>query len=524
MYKLAEQRLSHLINTRNNSLFEQSQFGLEKESLRVSENGTIAQTPHPQILGSALTHPYITTDFSEALLELITPPLTSISDALEFLENTHGFVYSNLNNEILWSTSMPCIVAGEASIPIAYYGESNPGKMKTVYRRGLGYRYGKMMQVIAGIHFNYSFADEFWQAYQDIEHNQQPKQDFVSASYFCMIRNLQRYGWLIPYLFGASPAVCKSFIDGTSVGLEKFDEYTYYQPYATSLRVGDIGYQNYKEGKSGIKANYNDLGSYVDSLTCAIETQFPEYLKFGVKVDGEYRQLNANLLQIENEYYSTTRPKQITGREEKPSLALKKRGVRYVELRSLDVNVFDPVGTNAEQLHFLEAFLIFCLLQQSPPINKDERKLIDDNQNTTAHSGREPGLLLHTCDGPKPLTQWGLEICDAMQGICQTLDEFKQTSDYSKALAAQQLALNDASQTPSAKILAQMQQNGESFFPFSMRYSQQHYQYFNSLSLSDQQLAFFQEETKKSLEQQRFLEESQDISFDDYLENYFKQQ
>ena len=523
MYKSSQQRLNRILNCAEKDLFDGSLLGLEKESLRVSEQGKIAQTQHPIALGSALTHPYITTDFSEALLELITPPLPSIPAVMQFLQHTHQFVYGKLQNEILWATSMPCIVSGETSIPIAYYGESNPGKMKTVYRRGLGYRYGKMMQVIAGIHYNYSLSDKFWSNFQILEKDNGPLQDFISNSYFDMMRNLQRFGWMIPYLFGASPAVCKSFLAGIPSELQPFDEFTYYQPYATSLRVGDIGYQNYKEGKSGIKANYDNLDSYVKSVTCAIETPFPDYEKTGVKVNGEYRQLNANILQIENEYYSSIRPKQITSRDEKPSLALKRRGVRYLELRSMDVNVFHPLGVHEQQLYFVEAFMIFCLLQDSPPINQEERKTIDENLKNTAHKGREPGLVLGRDAQPILLREWGLEICQAMEGVCQTLDEMKNVSLYSDALLAQTQLLQDADETPSAKILAEMRRHKEAFFPFNMRYSQKHYQYFRSLELPENIKRFFETTTMNSLLEQRDLENQQNSSFDEYLANYFAQ-
>lgn len=511
------------MNCGEKDLFNKPLVGLEKECLRVSDEGKIAQTPHPVALGSALTHPFITTDFSEALLELISPPLTSTSAALQFLQHTHQFVYSKLQNEILWATSMPCIVTGEDSIPIAYYGESNPGKMKTVYRRGLGYRYGKMMQAIAGIHYNYSLSEKFWRQYQSLEQDNRPLQDFVTDTYFGAMRNLQRYGWMIPYLFGASPAVCKSFLEGIPSELEPFDRFTYYQPYATSLRVGDIGYQNDKEGKTGIKANYDNLYSYIKSITNAIETPFPEYEKIGVKVNGEYRQLNANILQIENEYYSSIRPKQISDRDEKPSLALTRRGVRYLELRSLDVNVFHPLGMNEQQLNFIEAFIIFCLLQDSPPINAIERKTIDENIKNTAHRGREPGLELQRDSKPITLKAWGLEICEAMEDLCRMLDELKNCTIYSDALKAQTLLLHDANQTPSAKILTEMKQHNEAFFRFNMRYSQQHFEYFRSMELPQDVKQLFENETQSSLHKQQELENQTSESFDDYLVNYFTQ-
>ena len=298
MYETARQRLQRLIDLKHSHLMRNSAIGVEKESLRVNNTGGIAQTPHPEALGSALTHPYITTDYSEALTEFITPPFHHIKQVLDFFRDTQQFVYQKLDGEFLWATSMPCVVAGETSIPVAEYGSSNPGRMKHVYRLGLGHRYGRVMQVIAGVHFNYSFPPEFWPVYSELESNRLPLQDFISESYMALIRNLQRFGWLIPYLFGASPAICKSFLGGAPTTLKEFNENTYYQPYATSLRMGDIGYQNNKEYEYGIKANYDSLDAYIESLTCAIETHCPEYEKIGVVVDGEYRQLNANIKRV----------------------------------------------------------------------------------------------------------------------------------------------------------------------------------------------------------------------------------
>jgi len=523
VYQINQQRLSLIINAGLQKQLYDCRIGLEKESLRVSSEGKIAQTPHPEILGSALTHPFITTDYSEALLELITPPCDSEEDALTFLEHTQAFVQQHLPNEILWANSMPCIVTGEASIPIAEYGPSNLGMMKTVYRRGLGHRYGRMMQVIAGIHFNFSLPESFWPAYQALLQDKTPLQDFIARHYFAMIRNIQRYGWLIPYLFGASPTVCRSFIDGVPAGLEEFDEFTYYQPYATSLRLGDIGYQNSKEDLSGIKANYNSLEEYIESLTCAINTPYPDYEKIGIKINDEYQQLNANLLQIENEYYSTIRPKQLAGVVEKPSLALKRRGVRYVELRSLDLNVYEPLGVTLPQMRFLQGFLLFCLTQDSPPISDVERKSIDYNINTTAHRGREPGLQLRRNGDNINLQAWGKELLIAMEGSFALLDDAHDSRHYSAALHLQHEAIHDSDRTPSARIIAEMSANKEAFFPFSMRYSQQHAQHFRSVALSSEQIAFFQESARQSLQEQHQIEARDTLSFDEFLAQYFAQ-
>ncbi len=524
MYSIAEQRLSRLIDSGIDDLLTSGQVGLEKESLRIMPDGSLAQTRHPRALGSALTHPYITTDYSEALAEFITPPSDSIPAVLDFLRDTQRFAYENMDGEFLWATSMPCMVAGETSIPIAEYGSSNPGLMKTVYRRGLGHRYGRLMQVIAGVHFNYSFGDAFWSTFQEIEKDSRPLQDFTADSYFALIRNLQRFGWLVPYLFGASPAVCKSFLGGAETNLDEFDASTYYEPYATSLRMGDIGYQNNKESKTGVKVCYDNLNAYVASLSRAIETPCPEYEKLGVVVEGRHEQLNANILQIENEYYSTIRPKQLVDTFEKPVHALKTRGVRYIELRSIDVNAFEPLGINERQLRFLEAFLIFCQLHESPMISDKEGEHIDHNELRAAHRGRDPHLLLHRGDEKILLRDWAREIISAMSGVCEILDKGLANKPYSTSLAAQQDKAQDADFTPSARMLAAMRREGEGFYHFALRMSQQHQTYFASFDLDPERRELFNRLTKESLAEQQAMEGNNDEPFADYLQRYFLQQ
>jgi glutamate--cysteine ligase len=500
-----------------------SAIGVEKETLRVNREGGIAQTPHPRALGSALAHPYITTDYSEALTELITPPFQDIRQVLDFLRDVQQFVYQRLDQEYLWATSMPCVVAGETSIPVARYGGSNAGKMKHVYRVGLGYRYGRVMQVIAGVHFNYSFPPDFWTVYSELEGNRLPMQDYISESYMALIRNLQRFGWLIPYLFGASPAICKSFLGGAPTTLQEFNENTYYEPYATSLRMGDIGYQNNKENEYGIKASYDSLASYIDSLTCAINTPCAEYEKIGVLVDGEYRQLNANILQIENEYYSTIRPKQVLKGNEKPTLALKRRGIAYVELRSLDVNAFDPLGINERQLHFLECFLLFCLLQDSPVVGADERRAIDDNELRAAHRGRDPDLKLVRGHESVYLREWASELLEEMHAVCELLDQGVSGAPYCAALDEQLRKVRDPELTPSARMLNEMRERGEGFYHFARRMSEIHQHFFNNLPLSESREQYFTELAVKSREDQQALEAADEMSFSEYLQRYFAQ-
>ncbi len=523
MYRNAEQRLATFVSTGRQALLRTGRIGLEKETLRVGADGKIAQTPHPQALGSPLTHPHITTDYSEALLELITPPASSAGEALEFLRDTHRFVYERVGEELLWATSMPCVVAGEEGVPIAQYGTSNAGQMKTVYRRGLGYRYGRVMQVIAGVHFNYSLDEAFWRALQEQEGDTRPLQEFSSERYFGLLRNLQRVGWLIPYLFGCSPAICKSFLGDKPTDLEEFDPHTWYGPHATSLRMGDIGYQNNKENEIGVKACYDSLAEYVDTLTFAIGTAYPGYEKIGVKVNGEYRQLNANILQIENEYYSTVRPKQILQGNEKPTLALKRRGVRYIELRSLDVNAFEPLGVSEAQLRFIEALVLLCLLDDSPRISPWERAEIDKNEMSAAHYGRQPGLMLRRNGEQLTLQAWALEICNSLAPVCQVLDGDAPARPYSRVLAEQRAAVLEPERTPSARMLAEMRERGEGFFDFAWRTSQQWRAWFAEQPLSPQREGFFAELAAHSLEEQHRIEAADRLSFDDYLAQYFTQ-
>jgi glutamate--cysteine ligase len=418
---------------------------------------------------------------------------------------------------------MPCVVESGGSIPVAQYGSSNAGMMKTIYRRGLGYRYGRTMQVIAGVHFNYSFADGFWAAYQAIEKDARQEQAFISDSYMGLIRNMLRYGWLIPYLFGASPAVCKSFLHGKPHILSNFNENTVYEPYATSLRMGDIGYTNNKESMAGIKANYDSLDAYTESLECAIETPFDEYEQIGVKVAGEYRQLNANILQIENEYYSTVRPKLVLNDNEKPIRALQQRGIEYVEIRSIDVNAFDPLGINEQQLRFLEIFVLFCLLQESPSMSADEINEVDMNLLQVAHFGRKPGLELSCNDEIIELKLWANRLLEVMGGVARLLDDAHDTESYSQSLSIQLDSVNDPDCTTSAQMLNEMREHDEGFFHFARRMSVKHYNYFKSLELGEEKLQQFTRAASESIEKQYRIEAEDTTDFDEYLRRYFAQ-
>jgi glutamate--cysteine ligase len=519
--KKFERRLAGLINSGERGVLRGGRKGVEKESLRVTPAGDIAQTRHPAALGAPLTNEHITTDFSESLIELVTPPFGETWELLQYLCDIHQFVYRHLDQELLWATSMPCALEGDASIPLAQFGTSNVGRMKTIYRHGLGMRYGRIMQAISGVHFNYSFSPRLWEVLKDVNQSKLSAQDFVSEQYFGVLRNYRRFGWLVLYLFGTSPAVSKSFFAGREILLERLDADTFYEPYGTSLRMSDIGYRN--KNQATVRVSVNSLDEYVRDLSRAIGTPYPPYAEIGVKVNGEYQQLNANILQIENEYYSFIRPKRIARSGERPTKALQRAGVEYVEVRALDVSAFDPVGVNQNKLRFLEAFLALCLLRDSPPIGEGEQAGLDANHLLVARRGREPNLALNREGRHVPMLQWARELLDAMQGLCELLDQGESARPYSSALEQQRAKIDDVERTPSARLMADMRQSGESFFQLAQRMSQLHKDYFLGLyPPNERRLAEFAAAATESLEAQARIEAADSSDFDTYLARYLE--
>jgi len=518
--RVFEKRLAAVINSGERAALQAGRRGVEKESLRVTPAGRIATTPHPMALGSALTNDHITTDYSEALIELVTPTFTTNWELLQYLCDLHQFVYGHIEDELLWATSMPCVIDGDASIPIAQFGPSNVGRMKTIYREGLGLRYGRVMQAISGVHFNYSFPERLWPVWAAIRESRTSGQSFISESYFDLLRNYRRLGWIVLYLFGVSPMVCKSFLRARGETLPEYGRGTAWEPHSTSLRMSDLGYRN--RSQSSLEVSVNSLDEYVRDLTQAISTPHPEYQRLGVKVDGAYRQLNANLLQIENEYYAFIRPKRVARSGERPTKALMRRGVEYVEVRALDVSAFDPVGVNQNKLRFLEAFLGLCLMRESPLIDAAEQAVLDGNHVTVARRGREPGLMLSREGRQVSMLEWAREIIDQMQGICEQLDEGDPQKPYSAALAVQAAKLDDVALTPSARLIKEIGETGESFFDLALRTSATHKGYFLDLHQPNEaRLREFADQAAESLEVAEAMASAPQKDFDAFLADYF---
>jgi glutamate--cysteine ligase len=512
-------RLAWLCSGGRAELIRHGLRGVEKESLRVGQDGALSRRPHPLAFGAALTHPYITTDYSEALPELVTPPQHSQWETLQFLCDVHAFLQRRLDGELLWPASMPCDLPPDDEIPLAHYGPSNLGRMKTVYRSGLGHRYGRAMQAIAGVHFNYSLPAKFWPEYQAHAGHVGSLQEFRSAELMGLVRNYRRSAWLVTFLFGASPALCRSFRPNGHELLTELDRATWFAPYATSLRMSDLGYQNKTQARLSIRAN--SLAEYMAGMRSAVTTEEPRYAAIGVVVDGDYRQLNANILQIENEYYSTIRPKPSKASKHRPLVALRETGVDYVEVRTLDLSSADPVGMNQSELRFVEALLIYCLLADSPAISAREQAEIDARDLTVAREGRRPGLQFMDGGRERPLRERGLELLEGVRPVAELLDADAQ--GYVAAVDAAAEALRDPERTPSASLLAALKSEQASFFEYTLLLARSHAAYFRDFALAGEREQLLIETSRRSLEEAEALVTEDPRSFESYLKDHFSE-
>ncbi len=483
--------------------------GIEKESLRALPGGGLALTPHPAALGSALTHPSITTDFSESQVELVTGVHTQVAAALDELTQIHQFTYGtmkSLGDEMLWVSSMPCGLPTDETIPVARFGSSNVGRAKSVYRLGLSHRYGRRMQTISGIHYNWSLPG------------------VTNADYFGLIRNFRRQAFLLLYLFGASPAVCSSFVNGRQHELQALSDSTMYMPYGTSLRMGRLGYQS--DAQASLAVSYNSLEGYAESLQDALTRGYPAYETVGIQnPGGDYNQLATSLLQIENEFYGTIRPKRVIFPGERPLHALRERGVEYIEVRLMDLDPFEPVGITTQTMRFIDIFLLHCLLSDSPNDSPQEIAALASNQHLTAARGREPGLMLQRDGAAVSLTEWGQCIVRDCAPIAAALDAAHGSHDYTAALTAASAALDDPSLLPSARVLAAMAQDFDnSFVKFARAQSEKTRDVLQALPWTQAQQSHFEALSRDSVAAQKKIEAADTMSFEIYRQQYVSPQ
>ena len=479
--------------------------GLEKESLRVRPDSALALTPHPAALGSPLTHPNITTDFSESQLELVTGVHAGVNTCLDELTLIHQAVYRELaalGDEMLWVSSMPCRLPTDETIPIGMYGTSNIGRAKSVYRMGLGHRYGRRMQTISGIHYNWSLPG------------------LSSEQYFGLIRNFRRHAFLLLYLFGASPVVCGCFVEGRSHGLQPLGAGAMYLPHATSLRMGRLGYQS--DAQASLAVSYNSLDGYAASLHEALTVPYPPYEAIGIRnPGGDYNQLSTALLQIENEFYGTIRPKRVIFSGERPLHALRERGVEYVEVRLLDLDPFVPVGITAQTMRFIDVFLLHCLLADSPPDTPAEIAALKANQHLTAARGREPGLMLQRDGRDVPLADWAAGLVAELAPIATALDAVHGGSGYAEALADAQAALAAPDTLPSARVLQTIRRDhGDSFIDFVRERSRNTRAALLALPYGADLKARFDRMAAESVAAQKRIEAADSMPFEIYRREY----
>jgi len=504
----------------NPDVFKSYGRGVERETLRYHQDGHLATTSHPSTLGSAYANSLITTDFSESLLEFITPVSHDISTLVAQLEDIHHFTQTKLGEEKMWPLSMPCYVGSEDDIKLAQYGSSNSGRMKTLYREGLKRRYGSLMQIISGVHFNFSFPESFWQQLFG-DQTEEQRQQSKSQAYFGLIRNYYRFGWLIPYFFGASPALCSSFIQGreTKLPFESIGG-TLYLPYATSLRMSDLGYTN--SAQSSLKIGFNSLAEYLDGLNTAIRTPSEQFAKIGVKEEGEYRQLNSNVLQIENELYAPIRPKRVAKAGEKPSEALARGGVEYIEVRSLDVNPYSPVGITQDQVRFLDLFLAWAALSDSDPMDYCEQACWRENWNKVIVEGRKPGLELQIgCKGEVlTLQAWAKRVFAELSQIAERMDAAVGGDAYQVVCEKLLSWIDNPQLTISGQLLADTKRLGglgKVGCTFGNEYRERHLNHQYRIYSAE----LMEQEVVRSRTAQAEIEASDSLDFDEFLAQYF---
>ena len=492
--------------------------GIEKEGLRVTSDAHISQTDHPKGLGSALMHPHITTDYSEALLEFITPAMSDDADPLAFLRDLQQYAYTKMDqDELIWPGSMPAIINDDLDVRIAEYGVSNIGKLKHVYRHGLWHRYGRSMQAIAGLHFNFSLPDVFWSHFQEQQKNTDSLQDFRSQGYFRLIRNFKRHSWLLMYLFGSSPAMDASFRHKAQ-NMNKAGAHTDYLGYASSLRMSDIGYTNNKAQES-LKVSINSLDAYIASMRTAIHTVHPPYEAIGLKDGDSYLQINSNILQIENEFYSDIRPKRVTLPGEKPVCALIRRGVEYVEIRCMDLDPFEPAGIATETMHFLELFLVWCLLSENDEVGDTEAKELKENLRRVVHEGFDPNLTLLDKDKEVPIKGRMTYQLGCLRDLAAIMDQVKGTSCYSDSVTMAQERIDHPELIPSNRIRAQLEA-GHDHTDLMLALAKQHKASLLAEPLGEELASQLEKLSERSVDQQETIESMTQLSFAQFIDAY----
>lgn len=432
-------------------------FGLELESQRVTADGKLALTPHPEIFGSKTENSRITTDFSESQIEMVTPVFQTADEVYASLDSIRREVESGIGDELLWPLSMPPGLPDEDMIPVARFEDTDEGREKEAYRNGLANRYGKKMQMISGIHYNFSLSGELVDFLYEKSGKALIRTEFADGLYFALTRNFLRYRWLLIYLFGASPGCDATYYPVIQRELaivhrccpccrSKIGDYT---RHATSLRVSRFGYANEIQGKHSIF--FNSLEEYTGKIRKMTET---------------------GLLQKESEFYSPIRLKQNLRKGETQLSALTERGIEYLEIRILDLDPFETLGIGLRQLRFMQVFLLYCMMEENRSITSRELKKINSNHHLTALFGRNKDLYLHDYSGGMvSLRAAGERIFEGLKRIAALMDQGNGDNRYLSAVGAEYRKLGETALLPSERIFTEMREYKEGFRKFGIRRS-----------------------------------------------------
>ncbi len=367
-------------------------FGIEREALRVKEDGKLATTDHPYVFGNKLLHPYITTDFSESQPELITPAFQTTREAYSFLNALYDIVALEIGDEYLWPQSMPCDIPDEQYIPIAKYSDSKECKIAREYREKLFKKYGGKKQLISGIHYNFSFDEAL---FEKLYRHQKPSISyklFKDDLYLKVARNYLRYRWLLIYLTGAAPIIHTSYTRECTKKLVPIQEDSFSNKGAVSYRNGECGYKNHTD----LFPDYTSVESYIASIE--------DFVK-------------ENMIQSHKELYTQIRPK---AKDNKNLLSsLKNEGIQYIEIRSIDINPFEKSGMSMEDLEFTHVFMLYLLLKEETDYLDWQREALF-NQKLISKNGLE-SIMLKKDGKSKDRSEWMLDILAQMNNMSQVL-------------------------------------------------------------------------------------------------------
>lgn len=381
---------------------ERGSYGIEWEGLRVDKEGNLSLRPHPEIFGNKLSNPYITTDFSESQIEIITPAFDTIDEAFSFFSFMADLVNGSLpDDEYLWFQSLPCILPESSKIPIAKYKGRELAEESMAYRRGLAKKYGLRKQLISGIHFNFSFKEEMIEKlYENIILNDSLKanpisyKEFKNNLYLKIARNYIRYVWLIIYLTGCSVAAHETFTPECTDLMEKSDNKgSFYSERGPSFRNASCGYKNLEH----LYPDYSSVKGFTNSVNSFIE-------------EGKLSQAKELYTQIR---LKPKNPQELLN-------SLDDDGIQYIEIRTLDINPFYKCGLIKKDMDFLHLFIIYLLIAEESDYENWQEDAIY-NEEMTAESAYDPDMRLLKDGEEISLEHWGLSILDEMDVMCKTL-------------------------------------------------------------------------------------------------------